>query len=228
MRDNNFNFNGFCTEEFPQYKAYNKGLESLTNVELVSLIIGTGTEKNVKQARQLLNTFDNRLRNISKARLEELQVVQGIGDAKALSLQAAIELGKRFNEEGREERRDLGSSLALYNFLLPKMRDLDVEEGHLVLTNQNFKLIKHVVISHGGLTETALDVRLALRLALENNATIMALAHNHPSCSPSPSKNDDILTTQFAQACEIMRIMFMDHIIITDGAFYSYHDKGRI
>lgn len=153
------NFSGFCMEKFPQYKAYNNGLGNLTTVELISLVIGTGTQKNVEQARQIFNVMEESLRNIAKARVEDLQVVQGIGDSKAIALQAAIELGKRYSLESMAERPDLGSSLAIYNFLYPHVKDLEVEECHLLLMNQNFRLIKHVPMSHGGITETAVDVR---------------------------------------------------------------------
>ena len=221
-------YNGFCMEEHPQYKAYNNGLENLTSVELISLIIGTGTKKNVEQARQLFNVMNERLRNIAKARVEDLQVVQGIGDAKAIALQAAIELGKRYNAEKAEERPDLGSSIAIYNYLHPLVRDLDIEESHLLLMNQNFQLIKHVTLSRGGITETSMDVRIIMKEAVMNNATILAVAHNHPSNNSQPSKADDVLTQQIAKACQIMRIFFMDHIIITDGSYYSYQDRGKL
>ena len=158
----------------------------------------------------------------------DLQVVQGIGDTKAIALQAAIELGKRYSLENMAERPDMGSSLAIYNFLLPHVRDLEVEECHLLLMNQNFKLIKHVPMSHGGLTETAVDVRRIMREAVLNNATILALAHNHPSNSPHPSRADDMLTKSVKEACDIMRIFFMDHVIIADGCYYSYHDRGKM
>lgn len=108
------------------------------------------------------------------------------------------------------------------------MQDLDVEEGWILLMNQNFKLIKAERISHGGITETAIDVRLIMKEVFLNNATILAICHNHPDNNPIPSKNDDLLTNQINKACQIMRIFFMDHIIITDGAFYSYHDKGKL
>ena len=129
VRMKQMNYNGFCMEEFPQYKAFNNGLENLTSVELISLIIGTGTKKNVEQARQLFNVMKESLRNIAKARVEDLQVVQGIGDSKAIALQAAIELGKRYNAEKTAERPDLGSSIAIYNYLHPLVRDL--ESGNL-------------------------------------------------------------------------------------------------
>lgn len=228
VRMKQMNYNGFCMEEFPQYKAFNNGLENLTSVELISLIIGTGTKKNVEQARQLFNVMKESLRNIAKARVEELQVVQGIGDSKAIALQAAIELGKRYNAEKTAERPDLGSSIAIYNYLHPLVRDLDVEECHLLLMNQNFQLIKHVPLSHGGITETSMDVRRIMREVVMNNATILAVAHNHPSNNPHPSKADDIITKNLKAACEIMRIFFMDHIIISDGSYYSYHDRGKL
>ena len=111
---------------------------------------------------------------------------------------------------------------------LPKMQDLDTEEAWVLMMNQNFKLIKASCLSHGGITETAVDIRLLIKEAVLNNATIIAFCHNHPSHSPLPSKADDQLTLQIQKACEIMRLFFMDHVIITDGSFYSYHDKGKL
>ena len=217
-----------CMEEHPQVRAYNNGFESLTVVELISMIIGTGTKRNVEQARQIYNVMGQSLRNIAKARPEGLQVVQGIGDNKAMALQAAMELAKRFHLEKMGERPDLSSSLAIYNFLHPIIGNLDHEQAHLLLMNQNFKLIKDVKISEGGLTETAVDIRMIIREATLNNATIIAFAHNHPSNCPTPSKADDFLTQQIAKACELMRLFFMDHVIIADGTYYSYHDKGKL
>lgn len=208
------NFSGFCMEEFPQYKAYNNGLGNLTIVELISLVIGTGTQKNVEQVRQIFNVMEESLRNIAKARVEDLQVVQGIGDSKAIALQAAIELGKRYSLEDMAERPDLGSSLAIYNFLYPHVKDLEVAECHLLLMNQNFRLIKHVPMSHGGITETAVDVRRIMREAVLNNATILAIAHNHPSNSLHSSKADDMLTKSVKEACSIMRIFSTDEGMI--------------
>lgn len=228
MEDNNTKYTCFCAEEKPQYKAYNNGYEALTVVELISMIIGTGTKRNVEQARQIYNMMEGKLRNIAKARVEDLQVVQGIGDSKAIALQAAIELGKRYNQEKIVERPTIDNSLAIYDFIHPKVRDLDVEEAHLLLMNQNFKLIKNVKLSEGGITETAIDVRRVMREAVMNNSTILALVHNHPSDNPQPSKADNILTQQVKDACKIMNIFFMDHVIVGDECFYSYHDRGQI
>ena len=217
-------------DERPEYKAANYGFESLSNTELLSMVInrGAGTIESMSQARQLMNVASGSLTALGKMSMYEMQVVQGIGDCKALAILAALELGKRKAMEKQGYRPDLGSSIDIYNFLHPMMADLQVEEAHLLLMNQNFKLLKHVKLSVGGITDTSVDVRRIMREAVMCNATIVALAHNHPSGSPYPSKDDDRLTTQIHKACEVMRLFFMDHVIITDGAFYSYHDKGKL
>lgn len=217
-------------DERPEYKAANYGFESLSNTELLSMVInrGAGTIESMSQARQLMNVASGSLTALGKMSMYEMQVVQGIGDCKALAILAALELGKRKAMEKQGYRPDLGSSIAIYNFLHPMMADLQVEEAHLLLMNQNFKLLKHVKLSVGGITDTSVDVRRIMRETVMCNATIVALAHNHPSGSPYPSKDDDRLTTQIHKACEVMRLFFMDHVIITDGAFYSYHDKGKL
>lgn len=217
-------------DERPEYKAANYGFESLSNTELLSMVInrGAGTIESMSQARQLMNVASGSLTALGKMSMYEMQVVQGIGDCKALAILAALELGKRKAMEKQGYHPDLGSSIAIYNFLHPMMADLQVEEAHLLLMNQNFKLLKHVKLSVGGITDTSVDVRRIMREAVMCNATIVALAHNHPSGSPYPSKDDDRLTTQIHKACEVMRLFFMDHVIITDGAFYSYHDKGKL
>ena len=216
-------------DERPEYKAANYGFESLSNTELLSMVInrGAGTIESMSQARQLMNVASGSLTALGKMSMYEMQVVQGIGDCKALAILAALELGKRKAMEKQGYRPDLGSSIAIYNFLHPMMADLQVEEAHLLLMNQNFKLLKHVKLSVGGITDTSVDVRRIMREAVMCNATIVALAHNHPSGSPYPSKDDDRLTTQIHKACEVMRLFCMDHVITTDGAFYSYHDKGK-
>ena len=108
------------------------------------------------------------------------------------------------------------------------MQDLDVEEAWVLLLNQGFRLIKPIRLSHGGISETAVDIRLIMKEAIVNNATVIALCHNHPSNNLFPSRNDDNLTQNVKKACETMRIHFLDHVIVTDGAYYSYSEKGRL
>lgn len=223
-------YNTILADERPEYKAANYGFDNLSNTELLSMVInrGAGTTESMSQARQLMNMVDNSLASLGKLSMYDMQVVQGVGDCKALAILAALELGKRRMMERQGMRPDLGSSIAIYNFLRPLMADLQVEQAHVLLMNQNFRLLKHVKLSEGGLTETSVDVRLIIKEAVQCNATIVAIAHNHPSGSPLPSRNDDRLTMQVAKACEVMRLFFMDHVIVTDGAFYSYHDKGKL
>lgn len=223
-------YNDILADERPEFKAANYGFDTLSNTELLSMIInrGAGTTENLSQARQLMNIADGSLSNLAKLSMDEMQVVQGIGDCKALAVLAAIELGKRRALERMPTKPDLGSSLAIYNYMLPQMADLKVEQAHAIFMNQNFRLIKSVKLSQGGITETSVDIRILMREAVMSGATIMAFVHNHPSGNTQPSKADDVLTQQIAKASQIMRIFFMDHVIVTDGSFYSYHDKGRL
>ena len=223
-------YSNILADERPEFKAANYGFDTLSNTELFSMIInrGAGTTESLSQARQLMNIADGSLSNLAKLSMDEMQVVQGIGDCKALAVLAAIELGKRRALERMPTKPDLGSSLAIYNYMLPQMADLKVEQAHAIFMNQNFRLIKSVKLSQGGITETSVDIRILMREAVMSGATIMAFVHNHPSGNTQPSKADDVLTQQIAKACQIMRIFFMDHVIVADGSFYSYHDKGRL
>lgn len=223
-------YNDILADERPEFKAANYGFDTLSNTELLSMIInrGAGTTESLSQARQLMNIADGSLSNLAKLSMDEMQVVQGIGDCKALAVLAAIELGKRRAIERMPTKPDLGSSLAIYNYMLPQMADLKVEQAHAIFMNQNFRLIKSVKLSQGGITETSVDIRILMREAVMSGATIMAFVHNHPSGNTQPSKADDMLTQQIAKASQIMRIFFMDHVIVADGSFYSYHDKGRL
>ena len=216
-------------EETPQYKAANKGITTLTNVELLSMIInrGAGTIGSINQARQLLNMCDNNLALLTKLSTFDMQVVEGIGDCKALAILAAIELGKRRAIE-KVDRTNISSADNIYNYMHPILQDLQHEEAYILLLNQNYNLIKNIRLSQGGLSETSVDVRVALKEALINNATILALIHNHPSGNATPSRPDDEITKRFQKACDMMRIYFLDHVIITDGKYYSYRESGRL
>ena len=219
---------GFCSEEFPQRKALDRGIENLTTVELISLIIGAGTEKSVEQARQIYAVMNERVSKIAKSRIEDLQVVNGIGYNKAMAIKASIELGKRCYSEKMDKRPIFDDPAVMYEYLYPTMSLLNVEEAHLLLLNNRLTLIKHIQLSRGGLTETAMDVRIIMREAILNNATALVVAHNHPSGSLKPSCNDDAVTESIKSACKTMRIHFVDHLIITDGGYYSYNDEGRL
>lgn len=196
------NFSGFCSEEFPQRKALDRGIENLTTVELISLIIGAGTEKSVEQARQIYAVMNERVSEIAKSSEKDLQAIKGVGYAKAIAIKASIELGKRCYSEKMDKRPIFDDSAVIYEYLYPMMGSIEVEEAHLLLLNNRLALIKHVRLSRGGLTETAIDVRVIIREAVLNNATALVIAHNHPAGSLKPSRNDDTITEQVKSACK--------------------------
>lgn len=220
----------WAEKDRPREKLRDQGAESLSDAELLAIIIGSGTphESAVELMKRILSNNNNSLSHLGKLRISDLCRYNGIGEAKAISLLAACELGKRRQREKVGERPDLGSATAIYNYMHPIMQDLDVEEAWVLLMNQNYRLIRPFRISHGGLSDTSIDVRIVIREALLCNATTLALVHNHPSNHPQPSHQDDNITRQIKAACDTMRLHFLDHIIIVDGRYYSYCEEGRL
>ena len=222
--------NQWAEEDRPREKMMLHGVSALSNAELLAILIGSGNTEDsaVELMRKVLADYHNNLAELGKASIDELCRFKGIGPAKAITILAASELGKRRKEEGTEERRVIVSSKDVYECFYPLMCDLPTEECWVLLLNQASKVIDRVKISAGGLSATAVDVRCILREALLKRASSMVLCHNHPSGSIRPSKEDDLLTRQLSQAGECMNIRLVDHVILTDGAFYSYADEGRI
>lgn len=221
--------NQWAEEDRPREKMAMQGAEALTNAELLAILIGSGSTKEsaVELMKRILADCRNSLNTLGKMSVSDLCRYNGIGEAKAISIMAACELGKRRQAESPEERPDLGTATRIYNHMHAVMQDLDVEEFWVLLMNQHYRLIKKVRISHGGITETSVDIRIIIREAVLANSTILAVCHNHPSGNLSPSHQDDNLTQSIRRACELMRIHFLDHVIITDGQYYSYHEQGK-
>ena len=220
----------WAEEDRPRERMMMHGASALSNAELLAILIGSGNaeESAVELMRKMLNDYHNNLNELGKASIEELCRYKGIGSAKAISILAASELGKRRKEESVKERITILSSKDVYDCFYPMMCDLPTEECWILLLNQGSKIIDKVKISAGGLSATVVDVRCILREALLKRASSIAVCHNHPSGSIRPSREDDLLTRQVSQAAECMNIRLIDHIILTDGAFYSYADEGRI
>lgn len=220
----------WAEDDRPREKLMRLGPEALSNAELMAILIGSGTpeESAVDLMKRVLNDCNNNLNTLGKRSIAQLMEYKGVGPAKAVTIMAACELGKRRQMEKAEVRPKLDSAEAIYQYMHPKMQDLDVEEAWALLMNQNFNLLKAVRLSHGGISETAVDVRIILKEALLANATIVAICHNHPSNNHHPSSNDDRLTELVRKACQTMRIFMLDHIIITDGRYYSYREEGRL
>ncbi len=214
----------------PREKLMEKGADALSDAELLAILIGSGSKKEtaVQLMQRLLADCNNNLNTLGKHSVHELCQYNGIGEAKAITILAACELGKRRQREKAEERQRLDSAQAVYEYMVPLMQDLDTEEAWVLLMNQNYKLLRSVRLSHGGITETAVDVRIIMKEALLSNATVIALCHNHPSGNTRPSHDDDRLTQRIRQAAETMRIHLLDHVIVADGAYYSYQENGRL
>ena len=223
------NINQWAKEDRPREKMADLGTEALSNAELLAILIGSGStdESAVELMKRVLMDCGNNLNSLGKKSMHELMQYKGIGEAKAITILAACELGKRRQAETPEERPDLGTATKIYRHMHHLMQDLDVEEFWVLLMNQHYRLIKKVKISHGGITETAVDIRIIFREAVLANATILAVCHNHPSGNLTPSRADEELTKSIQKACELMRIHFMDHVIVTDGQYYSFHELGK-
>ena len=223
------NINQWAEEDRPREKMAALGADHLTNAELLAILIGSGSQKEsaVDLMKRLLADCNNNLNTLGKMTIRELCDYNGIGEAKAISILAACELGKRRQAETAEERPDLGTATRIYNHMRPVMQDLDVEQFWALLMNQHYRLIKKVRISLGGITETAVDVRIVMKEALLANCTILAVCHNHPSGNLTPSKADQELTRSIKRACELLNIYFLDHVIVTDGQYYSFKEQGQ-
>ncbi|MBM6992426.1 MAG: DNA repair protein RadC [Prevotella sp.] len=222
--------NNWSEADRPREKLERLGPAALSDAELLAILIGSGSAKEsaVDLMRRILGDCNNNLNTLGKMTIADLKRYHGMGPAKAITILAACELGKRRKDSDAEKREDLGSATAIYNFMHPKLQDLDVEEFHILMMNQAYKLIKEVCVSHGGITETAVDIRVIMKQAILNNTTVLAVCHNHPSGNTIPSHQDDHLTQQIKKACELLRIYFLDHVIVTDGKYFSYREEGRI
>ena len=224
------NINQWAEEDRPREKLERLGTQALSDAELLAILIGSGSpqEDAVSLMKHILNDCNNNLNTLGKLTIHDLCRYSGVGPAKAITILAACELGKRRQMEKAEERPDLGTATFIYNHMHPVLQDSDVEEFWVLLMNQNHRLIKKLCISRGGITEVAVDIRIIMREAVLVNATIIAVCHNHPSGSLRPSKPDDDLTFSLLKASQLMRIKLLDHVIVTDGNYYSYHEEGRI
>jgi DNA repair protein RadC len=220
----------WAPEDRPTERLQRLGTDSLTDAELLAILIGSGTSQYsaVDIAKHVLGKFGGNLNTLGKARFDEFEDIEGVGTQTACKIMAAVELGRRRQTATAELRPDMTTATRIYNYMLPKMQDLNHEEFWVLLMNQNYKLLKAERISIGGITETSADIRIIMRDAVLNNATILAVCHNHPSGSISPSRQDDMLTQSIQKACQLMRIHFLDHVIVTDGAYFSFHEAGKI
>lgn len=230
MTDGNIIINDLAPDDRPRERLLRLGAASLSDAELLAILIGSGTpgENAVLLMQRILADCKHNLNSLGKLSIHELKRYKGIGDAKALTIVAACELGRRRAATRALERPVLDNALAIYEHMRPLIGELPEEQAWVLLLNQRFQLLREVQLSRGGLTETAVDVRLIIKEAVLANATVLAFTHNHPSGSPQPSREDDRLTDCVNKACQLMRIHLADHVVVADGSYYSYREQGRL
>lgn len=216
----------------PREKLMNLGRQSLTNAELLAIILGGGNkEKNaVELAKEILLSVNNNLSELSKLSYKDFcNRFNGIGPAKAISIVAALELGYRRKQSTSLQRPIINSSSDAYNAVAHLLLEKDVESFFVMLLSNNNKLIRIVPISHGGINETLVDRKIVFKAAIENNAVKIILTHNHPSGDMKPSQADINTTRTIVEAGKIMSIQVLDHLIIgEDDRYYSFLDNGMI
>jgi DNA repair protein RadC len=216
----------------PREKLMNLGRQSLTNAELLAIILGGGNkEKNaVELAKEILLSVNNNLSELSKLSYKDFcNRFKGIGPAKAIGMVAALELGYRRRQSTTLQRPIINSSSDAYDAIAHYLLEKDVESFFVMLLSNNNKLIRVVPISHGGINETLVDRKIVFKVALENNAVKIILAHNHPSGETKPSQADINTTRTIVEAGKIMSIQVLDHLIIgEDDRYYSFLDNGMI
>lgn len=233
--DSHIRIHDLAEQDRPREKLLLHGSNSLTDSELLGILInsGIGGMSAVELGKKMLSDYGDNLVELGKASVKQLQGYKGIGEARAITIVAALELGKRRASSAALDRSTVSSSLEAFEILHPNLADLDHEELRVLMLNSRNKLLANIVVGKGGLSSTLGDVRLIMREALAHSATGIILAHNHPSGTLKPSKHDDELTSQVKKAGEIMDIRLRDHIIIVpDGydnkMFYSYYDHDRL
>ena len=220
----------WSNDERPRERVMALGPEAVSNAELLAILIGSGTPEvtSVDLMRKVLSEHGDSLRALGTLSRQELEKYNGIGPAKAVAIQAAMELGKRLLLETKGPKAKFTSSADAHDYFRVKMSDMPHEECHLLLLNVKNQFMGHHVVSRGGISESSVDVRLVMRHALIAGAPNLILAHNHPSGNPMPSRQDDDLTMRLQKACQTMGLRLLDHIIIGDDSYYSYADEGRV
>ncbi len=223
-----FTIKEWAVDDRPREKLLQKGKLSLTDAELIAILIGSGNrdESAVELAKKILSKNLNNLNLLGKQSVSQLMQFKGIGEAKAISIIAAMELGRRRRSEEALENVKITSSNSVFEVLQPILGDLPHEEFWILYLNNANKIIEKFQISKGGITGTLVDVRITLRKALELGAVSLILAHNHPSGNLNPSEADKQLTTKLKTAAESMDIKILDHLIVTEKSYFSFADEG--
>lgn len=220
----------WAEDDRPREKFLLKGKQSLSNAELLAILIATGTrnESAVDLARKILLLTSENLNELGKLSINDLKKVKGIGEAKALTIAAALELGRRRKEEEAKEVQIITNSREAFQYFDPLLSDLPHEEFWILLLARNRKVITRKKISEGGIAGTVVDIKIIMKHALENLASFIVLCHNHPSGNLNPSDADLSITKKLVQAARILDLDVVDHIIVANNKYYSLGDNNQI
>ncbi|HNP32691.1 MAG TPA: DNA repair protein RadC [Flavobacterium sp.] len=226
--EQNFSIKHWAEDDKPREKMMLKGKTALSDAELIAILIGSGSrnESAVSLSKRILASVDNNLNALGKLSLKQLMEFKGIGEAKAVSIAAALELGRRRRAEESVELSKITSSKAVFEIMQPIIGELPHEEFWVLYLNNSNKIIYKSQLSKGGITGTVVDVRLIFKTALEHNATSVILSHNHPSGKLQASDADKEITKKLKKAGEQLDIKVLDHIIITENGYFSFQDEG--
>lgn len=220
----------WALDDRPREKMISKGVASLSDAELMAILIGSGTrnETAVAIAQRILSSANNNLNELGKFSLKDFTKTKGIGQAKGVTIMAALELGRRRKVSEAINRKQITSSNDVIELFQPLLADLAHEEFWVLLLNRANRIIERVRISEGGFTATVVDVRKIMRTALDHQAIGIVLCHNHPSGHNHPSDDDQKITRKIKQAATTMDISLLDHVIITNQKCFSFADNNML
>ncbi len=222
-----FSIKNWSQDDQPREKLLHKGKAALSDAELVAILVGSGSrnESAVELCKRILASANNNLTDLGKLPIKQLMKFKGIGEAKAITIAAAMELGRRRRSEEALEKDKIASSASVFELMQPILGELPHEEFWIIYLNNSNKVLQKSQLSKGGITGTLVDVRLVMKNAIELGAVGIILAHNHPSGTLKPSLADKQLTNKLKVAGESLDIKVLDHIIITEASYYSFADN---
>ena len=230
MQEHNYSIKTWAKDDQPREKLLLNGVENLSNSELISILIQNGTAKKtaVDLAKEVLRSAKNNLNELGKLSIRDLTKIKGIGKVKAMTILAAIELGKRRLTTGIIEKNKINSSREIASYLQTSFKDYNYEVFAVLYLNQANKINHFEVLSTGGITSTVVDPRIVIRRALEEEAVNIILCHNHPSGSLRPSRADLDITKKIKDAAILFDIRLLDHLIVSEEGYLSFADEGLI
>jgi len=230
MQENKYSIKQWAKDDRPREKLLINGAENLSNSELLAILIHHGTKEKtaVDLAKEILKLGKDNLGELGKLSVKELMKIKGIGEAKAITIAAALELGRRRQASASLEKVIVNSSAGIADYLQTKLKDYRREVFAVLFLNRANRINHFEIISEGGITGTVADPRIILKKALEEDAVSIILCHNHPSGSLKPSRADEELTAKIKEAARYLDIKVLDHIIVSDSGYYSFADEGLL